>query len=140
MNSDTIIISILLAFVGLSLLLSLFVLFKNHRHKKIPPALQNKVQKHWQKILIESKSHHKQAVLEADKLLDFALYKKGFQGNLGTKLKKASFHFSNYQKLWEAHKLRNKLAHEIDFEISESQSKFALENFRTALKDLGFKI
>lgn len=79
----------------------------------------------------------KHAVMEADKLLDLVLNQKGFSGPLGEKLKMAKDIFSDLNGVWFAHKLRNRLAHELNANVSDSDLRMALSNFKRALKDLG---
>ncbi len=78
------------------------------------------------------------AVIQADKLLDKALLELGLPGKtMGERLKKIGDRFSKLNQVWYAHKLRNQIAHEPDFEISYQQVSQALTAFRQALKDLG---
>ena len=78
------------------------------------------------------------AVIEGDKLLDKALVEMGTPGKtMGDRLKRAGGRFSNINAVWRAHKLRNAIAHESDFEISYKQAQNALIIYRQALKDLG---
>lgn len=91
---------------------------------------------HFEKIHSELEKNPKNAVIDADKLLDFALGKRGFGGNLGEKLKKAGPLFSDLNGVWNAHKLRNRIAHELG-EINKSEAKMALDSFKRGLKDLG---
>lgn len=68
----------------------------------------------------------KDALIESDKLLDFFLKNKRFKGDtLGERLKSAKSFFSkeDYNDLWQAHKLRNQLVHEVDHAGSISQTK-----------------
>ena len=90
--------------------------------------------KNWQKILSEKDEKHK--ILDADKLLDAMLKKKGLAGSLGDKLKNNAKLFSDLNGLWEAHRLRNKLAHEIDFNLKPAQTAQAMKGFKNAFKDL----
>lgn len=72
----------------------------------------------------QNASEVKSLLIEIDKLLDFVLKSKGIKGeNMGGRLKNASKLFSknDYQKIWDAHKARNVLAHEINPKISTSQ-------------------
>jgi len=89
----------------------------------------------WTRILNFSDQKH--AVMEADKLLDVVLKKRGYQGSLGDKLKKHGKVFSDLNGLWTAHKLRNKLAHELDFRLSDVEAKQAIRTFKKAFEDLG---
>jgi len=60
-------------------------------------------------------------VLAVDVVLDIALTELGFAGSLGEKLKKAGPRIPNLQAVWDAHKLRNRLAHEHGASIDRSQ-------------------
>jgi len=95
----------------------------------------------WNTIKLTSESGPsglKNSVNEADKLLDFAMKQLGFPGEtMGERLKVADRNFSNRNKVWEAHKLRNSMAHDIDFDLVPSMAKEALKSFERALKDLG---
>lgn len=78
------------------------------------------------------------AVLNADKLLDKALSEMGVSGKtMGERMKKASDRFENPNAVWGAHKLRNQIAHENDFDIDYGQASRALAGFKQALKNLG---
>ncbi len=78
------------------------------------------------------------SVLEADKLLDKALKEMGVPGqSMGEKLKKLGDRLPNLNQIWYAHKLRNQIVHESDFQISYDDAKRALRIFRQALKNLG---
>jgi hypothetical protein len=84
-------------------------------------------------------SNFRQAILEADKLLDFVLEKMNYRGSLGEKLKAAKDRFSPgiYNGIWDAHKIRNRLVHEVGSEILNWDAKEAIEKFERGLKDLG---
>jgi hypothetical protein len=78
------------------------------------------------------------AVFEADKLLDHALKNRGFGGEtMGERLKSANRAFMNTNAVWDAHKLRNRLAHEQNVQLNGIVADKALRAFRAALKDLG---
>ena len=78
------------------------------------------------------------SVIEADKLLDKAMMEMGLPGKtMGERLKKSGSRFTNLNAVWRAHKLRNTIAHESDFEITYKQAFNALAIFKQALKDLG---
>jgi hypothetical protein len=78
----------------------------------------------------------KSALIDADKLLDFVLKKKGIKGDtLGERLKSASNLFDRelYNQVWEAHKLRNKLVHEVDFAADTQVLSRQFWTLRTAI-------
>ena len=80
------------------------------------------------------------AVSDADKLLDAAFRLKRVAGStMGERLKNAKTLFPHdlYQDVWEAHKLRNTLAHEIGSSASSGQAKAAVASFRKAMYQLG---
>lgn len=78
------------------------------------------------------------SVLEADKLLDKALKEMGIPGqSMGEKLKKLGNRLPNLQQVWHAHRLRNQIVHESDFQVKYDDAKHALRIFRQALKNLG---
>lgn len=81
----------------------------------------------------------KSAIIEADKLLDYAFKSKRVKGQtMGERLKNAKnlYEWNDYQNIWEGHKLRNKISHEIDFNpsIGELREKYAY--LRKAIKKL----
>lgn len=94
----------------------------------------------WKSIDEKMRRDPKHAVIEADILLDFVLQKRGYIGSLGEKLKKAEREFSDIDGVWNAHKLRNRAAHEVEFVVSEAQAKSALNAIKKALWDLGVKL
>jgi hypothetical protein len=83
-------------------------------------------------------ANYRQAIMEGDKLVDMALRSKVQGETMGERLKNAKHLFSHntYQGLWTAHKIRNKIAHEADFEGLESDARLAVGNFEKALKEL----
>lgn len=76
-------------------------------------------------------------ILELDKLLDKMLSRRGYQGTLGDKLKKYDFLYSEINEVWAAHKIRNNIAHQLDYKVNEKEYKTALKGFQRAFKDLG---
>jgi len=88
----------------------------------------------------KSPSALKQAIIEADKLLEFAL-KKLINENqpLGENLKLAQGLFpsyATYQQAWEAHKVRNALVHEAGYEPTHSLAKDTINKFKIVLQTL----
>lgn len=78
------------------------------------------------------------AVSEADKLVDYALKGSGVRGEtMGERLRNSRGRFSNLDDIWSAHKLRNALAHEADFDLVPTQAKEAVAHLKQGLKDLG---
>jgi hypothetical protein len=77
-------------------------------------------------------------VLNADKLLDQALKDRGLKGEtMGDRMKSAKDMFTNRNNVWSAHKLRNRIAHEPDVRVTYDAARYALGDFKRALKDMG---
>jgi len=70
----------------------------------------------------------KHAVMEADKLVDFILKKKGYTGEtFAERLRSAerNIDHTTYQNIWEGHKIRNQIAHD-DNKIPPAALKLAI--------------
>lgn len=76
------------------------------------------------------------SILEGDKVIDHALRELGFTGSFADKMKKAQPRFSDKDAVWNAHKLRNRIAHEHDVRVSNDQKRAAFTAYRNALRDL----
>ena len=77
-------------------------------------------------------------IINSDKLLDKALMEMGVPGKtMGDRLKKCGDRFTNLNGVWQAHKLRNAIAHETDIEVSYKRAYNALQIYKQALKDIG---
>ena len=94
-------------------------------------AIENKLRK-------DNPATYAISIINADKLLDKAMMEMGVPGKtMGERLKKIPSKFKDINGVWRAHKLRNALAHEPDFEVSYRQASNALVVYKQALKDLG---
>ena len=87
----------------------------------------------------ENRQSYNMSVVEGDKLLDKALMEMGLSGRtMGERLKKCGKEkFSQTNAVWNAHKLRNQIAHEPGFKLEYHQAKHALAVYKQALRDLG---
>lgn len=80
------------------------------------------------------------SIIEADIMLDRALTNLGYAGNtLGEKLKSISVqHVSSLQDAWDAHIIRNKIAHEgSDFVLTHRLAREAITKYQRVLSELG---
>jgi len=97
--------------------------------------------KKWQEIeelvSLGKPSTLKSAVIEADKLLAFALGRMGYQGTLGQRLVLAKTRFSDYSGVWQAHKIRNQIVHDLEGDVLHFHAHDAINKFRKAFRDLG---
>ena len=92
----------------------------------------NKKTERWQNILklveSENKNDWRMAIMDADNLLDEILIEQGYSGtNLGERLKSADF--DTLQNAWEAHKVRNSIAHDSNFDLSKRETKRVIQNY-----------
>jgi len=123
-------------FVVITLLLLIFVYLKTRKSKNYSLKELQYIKSHWIRIIDMFPGNPSSSILEADKLLDYALSKKGKQGSLGEKLKNSSALFKDINSVWSAHKLRNKIAHELG-DVDKKAAKRAIRQFKQALNDLG---
>lgn len=82
----------------------------------------------------------REAITEADILLDDALTKAGYQGeSVGEKLKSVdSNDLASLDDAWEAHKVRNQIAHEGSaFELSEALAQRTIQRYEGVFRELG---
>ncbi len=90
----------------------------------------------------DSPAEWKLGILEADNMLDEILDDQGYIGEtVADKLKAMSpSRITAYQELWEAHKVRNEIAHggAIDMELSKKTARDTIANFGKAFRELGY--
>lgn len=80
------------------------------------------------------------AIIEADIYLDAILLDRGYAGEtLSDRLKQLSPEkLKSVQLAWEAHKVRNRIAHEgAAFVLTLPEARAALRNFETVFRELG---
>lgn len=127
---------VIIAFFALDFILVFFIFLKRRRGVSLKPEELQYIKSHWIRIIDMSQGNMKQSIMDSDKLLDYALNRHGFEGSLGEKLKLAGPRFSDLDGTWSAHKLRNRIAHELS-DIKKGDAIRALKQFKRALNDLG---
>jgi len=126
--------SLIIAGVILLAIAVLFVVAKLRRKRQLPAGVRKILLKQWEEVRGMTDNHRK--VMDAEKILDHALTTLGYSGSFGEKLKAAGPRFSRVQQVWEAHKLRNRIAHEVGITVNDRDCNTALAAFERALKDL----
>lgn len=102
---------------------------------------KQEVQEKFDSIVAKMASEHpedwKIAILEADHLIDEVLIWHGHRGkDMGERLKSITEReVESINELWQAHKLRNQIAHNINIEISKKEAEKAIEIYRKVLKE-----
>ena len=135
MDLTTIIIIVVL-FILFDIVVILFIAKKR---KKVSARLSKMVSQQWQKIL--ALEDPKMQVLEGDKVIDRVLSEKGYTGTLGEKLKKIRGKEKvNLDHVWYFHKFRNRIAHEMNVSVSESERKRLLSYCKETIQNLGVKL
>jgi hypothetical protein len=106
------------------------------------PKTQNVKQRRWANVQSQINSHSvndwKQAILEADIILEEMLEKMGYKGDsIGEKLKKVErSDFITLDKAWEAHKVRNRVAHKgSDFVLSRDEAEKAIDLYKEVFEE-----
>ncbi len=123
----------LITIIFISIIITIIVIVilfsrKDPSWKKEVHTRLNYLQKH-------SKSNQtiilKSTLIDADKLLDYALKTRGIKGDtMGHRLKNAKhlFDANTYNHAWESHKTRNRLVHEIDFIPSNDEIRRSIQH------------
>ena len=97
-----------------------------------------------QALLSKNPSSLKQAVIEADKIVDYVLRQLYPETEtMGERLKLAKEKFLNnkisYDDLWYAHKVRNELVHNTNFNLPSFEVQSIIDKFAKGLELLGAK-
>ncbi len=102
------------------------------------PALSKK----WQNVMNHADSPNasdwRQAIIEADIILGEILTKMSYQGEgIGEQLKQANkADFNTLDQAWEAHKVRNQIAHEgSDFHLDQHEAKRVINLYRQVFEE-----
>lgn len=148
-------ISFLIALVVMTILISIILKqkakpirkqYKSGTNNDDQPSAFNVglVQSKWAEITAMKNagpSGLKTALYEADKLLDYCMVGKGFKGEtMGERLKSGGHQFSNINAVWNAHKLRNELAHNVEHDLVPAQVEQAITSLGNAIRELGVTI
>jgi len=144
-------IGYILSVIGLFVIVYVMVkLFELRRREEIyystliePIGATGGVNKRWQHIesLAEgaSASEWREAIIEADIMLDDALAQHGYVGDgVGEKLRAVEpSEFNTLQDAWEAHKVRNQIAHEGSaFNLSEALAQRTIARYAAVFREL----
>ena len=97
--------------------------------------------KHIQSLMEGTKtSEWREAITEADIMLDDVLMRRGYEGeNLGERLKSVDrAALASLDQAWEAHKVRNRIAHEGSaFDLSQTVAQRTIAMYENVFRELG---
>ncbi len=105
------------------------------------PAGEQIMSKRWESvkthIATDNPNDWRQAIIDADIILDDILNKMGYKGeSVGEKLKKvAKGDFATLDDAWEAHKVRNQIAHEGGFTLDHHEAKAAVDKYKKVFEE-----
>ncbi len=107
-----------------------------------PPEGRADLAAQWEKVsaLLNSPNQNdwKQAILEADTMLDEVLNGLGYQGeSIGEKLKRVQpGELKNIQEAWDAHKVRNRIAHDGSaFQLTHHEANQTIHMYRKVFEE-----
>ncbi len=98
----------------------------------------------WQKLVdytdTDNEANWKLAIIEADKILDELVKKMGYPGqDMGERLRAVEpSDFLTLEDAWEAHRIRNKIAHEAGFELTKREAKRVLGLFEKVFREFDY--
>ncbi len=123
----------LLFLAAFLVVLVIFVVFRwwVARSRYLPPAQARALWKHFTAAEAQSDPHRR--VLDAAKTFESALKAKGYRGSLGDMLRVAGPAIPAVQSVWDALKLRNRLAHEPGAQADAKTADRAAAAFERAL-------
>lgn len=150
MNIGAIVITFSVIFIAVFIVLAVFFFRKA---KKIRSSVLGRAEKtlaerpevvseHWQGVLEHlnsaNESEWRLAIIEVDKLVDDLLIQKGYEGeSMAERLSLLTKgELQSLDLLWEAHKIRNRIVHKLDFKINRNEALRVISYYEEALRDL----
>jgi len=110
--------------------------------RKAAPIKKDEFVARWAKIKERmakmEEAEYKLAIIEADKLFDELLRRMMYKGkDMGERLQQiTSEQLSNINAVWESHKARNMLSHDINYHINYSDAERIIQNYKDAFREL----
>ncbi len=151
------VLSIILGIIGV--LMAVLIAYTHIRIKEIEEAKHKELEKEgiiaepviekknerWESIErhmdTENENDWRQAILEADIILDEMVARMGYKGdNLGERLKNIeASDFKTLQNAWEAHKVRNRIAHDgSEYTLSRHEAKRTIELYKSVFHEFEY--
>lgn len=142
-------ISVFCTFLIIDFLHRLFTVRREESTQMLQAMLNNmpseeKKNQRWEDVLrlteSDRESDWKLAVIEADKMLDDLLSMLGYQGEtMGDKLLSVERgDMLSLEAAWEAHKFRNRIAHESGFQVSQRDARHIMNLYRKVFEEYQF--
>lgn len=119
--------------VVLIILIWIFLVFKYTKKYKIQPNKIKYFNTQLKRVIVNGSS--KEQIIDIDKLYHKILQEAGYQWTFWAILKSEPSEIWNLQKIWELHKLRNKLVHDFDL-LSEKVLKTRSNEYKSEIEKL----
>lgn len=103
---------------------------KRRRHS-IPALMKQRLRDRWDDAIVIADLARR--VLEAEKVCDAVLKALEYRGTFAEKLQSASPRLAHVEDLWSAHRLRNRIAHELNCRVSVQEGRRAVQAFATVV-------
>jgi len=110
--------------------------------EEVPAGADQGLSKRWESvkehIASDSPNNWRQAIIDADIILDDLLNRMGYRGeSIGEKLKRVvRGDFATLDDAWEAHKVRNQIAHEGSaFVLNHHEAKRAIDCYKRVFEE-----
>jgi hypothetical protein len=128
-----------------------FLLFllgiKGSSRNRVSSSVSQKIKSKWEAsvepgLKTRNPAQLRQALITADKLLDNALGNVVSGNKMSDRLKNAKdlYEWSQYDRIWKAHKVRNALVHDIDYEPTYYVLEEAVRDLREGMEVLGVNL
>lgn len=114
----------------LALFVIIGVAWSLRKRRRIASNDRERIETMWRHVL--SLQTADAQILEADKVLDEIMRILGAKGSFADKLRSLGPRLQSSQPLWNAHKLRNRLAHEPGARTNMKEAAQALQAYRDA--------
>lgn len=125
-------LSIIAGIVLLLGILLLIVILRQRRH--LPTSVRKRLREQWERVRAIPDDHRR--MIDAESVLYQAFDALGYAGSFAEKLKAAGPRMGHSQALWDAHKLRNRIAHEPGTVLARNEAERAWAAFERTLESL----
>ncbi|MFA5173470.1 MAG: hypothetical protein WC435_03690 [Candidatus Paceibacterota bacterium] len=135
------------------LLIIIYIIVKLNLFRKVAKDLketysfsdvsEKRVLKAWaqieKRIKMKGEAEVKMAVIECDRILDEVLKAAGYKGEtMAERLEQVtSAQLANVEKIWKAHKIRNRIVHEESFSLSLEEVEGIVREYKKAFQEFG---
>lgn len=117
---------IIITIIAFVIILWIFLILKFSKRKKLTSSQKSFILKNYKKISENNDIKHK--IVDFDKLYHKILLELGYKWSFWEILKQKPKVINDINKIWELHKLRNKLVHEFD-SLSETVLRQKAEEY-----------